>query len=438
MKFPHELKIFSIIMISTLLIFSFSHFGVKAFEGLVTQSKGFSDNTWIGPINASGLNKEEVKQQLLTKVSEWQTHSSVQLSFKETYELIPIEDIIFKVDESVQVAKDSKNSELLIDIDDASIQNVLISISPTFEDNKVDIAMLKRHLITEVSSLQVKAIDINVEDFLSIPEVEGQIVHSISIPVINDDIQNIGATLKIEPNGTFSLLSFLEIQGLTELDPSIINLVSSGIYQAILRTNFEILERHIGSELPEYIGLGYEAKVDANLKWDLSFYNPNDDNYKIEIYSDGKSLKFDVIGVSFLYEHTVMQEGLQIFNPKTIKQYNPLLELGQSKITKNGQKGFYIEVSRLILDETGKLVEQQLVSKDYYPPVHQVEVFGLVSKDSILSDVNTSTIANPDETTNGSTDTENPDDIITPEEPDTSQEDTEQEPLWGRPDEIGK
>jgi hypothetical protein len=439
MKFPYELKVFSVIMLSTLLIFSSSHFGVKAFEGIISKTKGFPENTWIGPIDASGLEKAEVNQELVTKVNEWQTSSSIQLLFKETNGLIPIEEIIFKVDESVQFAKDSVKNELLIDIDDEAIQKVLLSISPAFENNKVDMVKLKSHLITEISSLQTQAIDINIEDFLSMPELEEQIVHTVSIPVINDDLQNIGATLMIEPNGTFSLLGFLEKQGLMELDSSVIDIVSSGIYQAILQTNLEILERHIGSELPEYIGLGYEAKVNANLKWDLSIYNPNEEKYKIEIYSDGKSLIFDVIGLPFLYEYTIMQEGLQSFDPKTIKQYNPLLEPGQTKITKNGQKGYYLEVSRLILDETGKLVEQQLVSKDYYSPVHQVVVFGLGSKDSALTNEdNNPNIILPEETPNGSNDLENTVDIITPEEPVTSNEDSEEEALWGRSDEIEK
>lgn len=438
MKFPYELKIFSVIMLSTLLIFSFSHFGVKAFEGIVSKTNGFPDNTWIGPINASGLEKSEVSQQLVTKVTEWQTNSTVQLSYKETNGLFPIEEIIFNIDASVQSAKDSEKNELLIDIDDEAIQKELISISPAFENTRVDITKLETHLITELSSLQAKAININLEDFLTVPEVEEQIIHTVSIPAINDDLQNIGATLMIEPKGTFTLLGFLEKQGLMALDPSVINIISSGIYQAILQTNFEILERHIGTELPEYIGLGYEAKVNANLKWDLSFYNPNEEKYKIEIYSDGKSLIFDVIGLPFLYEYTIMQEGLQLFDPKTIKQYNPLLEPGQSKITKYGQKGYYLEVSRLILDETGKLVEQQLVSKDYYSPVHQVEVFGLGSKDSGLSDETKNSNGIKEETTNGSTDLENSVEIIMPEETDTSNGTTEEDPLWGRPDEIGK
>jgi hypothetical protein len=435
-KFPYEMKIFSVIIVSTLLIFSFSHYGVQAFEGIISKAKGFPENTWIGPIDVSGLEKTVASQQITAKVTEWQTNSSIQLSFREVNRLFPVENIHFNIEDSVQTAKDSTKNEVLIQIEDSSLKASLTALSSTFSENKVDVDMLKREIITKVSTLQTGTTNINVEDFLSIPVLKEQVVYSVSIPIINDDLKNIGASLIVEPQTAFSLLSFLEKQGLTELDSSIIDLISSGIYQAILPTNFEILERHISAELPKNISLGYEAKVDSKLKWDLTFYNPNEDNYKIEIYSDGQFLKFDVVGVPFLYEYTIMQEGIQLFDPKTIKQYSPLLEPGLYKITKSGQKGSYLEISRLIIDETGKVIEQQLVSKDYYAPVHQVEVVGLGTKEAVQADAEISTDAIPGEAINGSVETEEfPGDIETPDETDI---DNEKEPIWGRPDEIGK
>jgi hypothetical protein len=438
MKYPYELKIFSVILLSTFLIFSSSHFGVLAFEGIISKAKGFPENTWIGPLDVSGLEKTEANEQLLAKVTEWQMNSTIQISYKEINGDFPISDIYFKVDESVQVAKDSTKNEIIIELDDTTLQATLTSLSSDYSKTKVDMNLLENELITKISTLQTGIISINVEDYLTAPTMEDQVVHTIKIPIVNEDLKNIGATLNIEPKATFSLLQFLEGQGLTSLDNNVINVIASGVYQAVLPTNFEILERHIGVELPEHTLLGFEAKLDSKLKRDLLFYNPNNDNYKIEIYNDGQFLIFDVVGAPFLYEYTIMQEGLQQFNPKIIKQFNPLLEPGQSKITRNGQKGYYLEVSRLILDETGKLIEQQLMSKDYYSPVHQVEVVGLGTKESDLNVGNTGTNVIPEDIANGSTDAEVPVDIITPEEPNTSIKDTEQEPLWGRPDEIGK
>jgi hypothetical protein len=438
MKYPYELKIFSVILLSTLLIFSFSHFGVLAFEGLALKAKGFQENTWIGPMDVSGIEKTKANEHLIAKVNEWQTNSSIQISYKEVNTKLPTSDIYFKVDESVEVAKDSTKNELFIQIEDSSVLAVLASISSTFTESKVDIDLLKKELVNKVNILQADTIILNLEDYLTSPVMEEQVVHSVKIPNINDDLKNIGATLKIEPKATFSLLQFLEKQGLTSLDQNVINLISSGVYQAILPTNFEFLERHIGVNLPEHISLGYEAKLDSKLKKDLLFYNPNNDSYKIEIYNDSQFLIFDVVGVPFLYEYTIMQEGLQLYDPKTIKQYNPLLETGQTKVTRHGQKGLYVEVSRLVEDETGKMIEQQLISKDYYAPVHQIVVFSL--SDKAAKDINGNPITDVNEGDNSDISTDLSDfpiEIDTPDDPSADKVE-ELDPIWGGPDDSEK
>jgi hypothetical protein len=438
MKLPFELRIFSVILISTLLIFTFSHFGVQAFEAIVSKANRFPENTWIGPVEVSGIDKPDASLQLAEKVTDWQTKTTIQLSYKEVSVPFPLEVFSFNIEESVQVAKNSIKNEVLVSMDEESILSTLTSLSSTLSKKTVDVEMLKKDLLKKISLLEVGITDINVENYQSEPVAKEQVVHTVTIPISNDDFQNIGATLILEPNATFSLLNFLEKQGLTGLDPIVIELLTSGIYQAILPTNFEILERHISSQLPENIPLGFEAKVDLALKMDLSFYNPNEHFYTIEIYNDGKSLIFDVVGVPFLYEYTIMQEGLELFDPKTIKQYSPLLETGQSKITRQGQKGFYLEVSRLTIDDTGKIIEQQLVSKDYYSPIHQIEVFALETSNPVSSTGTT----NPENTgavTNGSTEPSDvPVDAESPEEPVTDIDLIEEEPIWGKPDEIEK
>lgn len=438
MKYPYELKIFSVILLSTLLIFCSSHFGVLAFEGLASKAKGFQVNTWIGPVDVSGLEKTDANAQLTAKVAEWQTNSSIQISYKEVIGNLPTSDIYFKVEKSVQLAKDSTKNEMIIEIEDSTVQAVLTSLSSAFTDKEVDLVMLKSELITKISTLETGIISLNVEDYITVPVIEEQVVHTVKIPNTNEELENIGATLMIEPKATFSLLQFLEKQGLSSLDQSVINLISSGVYQAILPTNFEFLERHIGVELPEHISLGFEAKLDSKLKKDLLFYNPNNDSYKIEIYNDGHFLIFDVVGVPFLYEYTIMQEGLQLYDPKTIKQYSPLLEPGQTKVTRNGLRGFYVEVSRLVEDETGKMIEQQLISKDYYAPVHQIEVFSLSTNNANNGEGDTITDVIQGENSDILTDpTQFPEEIDTPDGLSADQVE-ELDLIWGRPDEPEK
>jgi hypothetical protein len=438
MKITFGLRINLVILLSTFLIFSFSHYGVLAFEKIVTKSSQFSENTWIGPENVSGLEKASALQLLTNRVSDWQANNIIQLSYLEESVPFPIEDIHFMIDESLQHAKSGSKNEMLINIEEESLYTALENLTTSSLNDELDVEKLKLDILSIANSFETGKIEINLGDYLLSPVKQTSIIHTITIPTQEMNLENFGATIFLEPKSTFSLLGFLEKQGFMELDKYSLGLLSSGIYQAILPTNFQILERHIGLELPEGISAGFEAKIDSRLQMDLAFYNPNEDEYTIEIYSDESTLILDVVGVPFQYQYKIVENGLQEFAPKTIKQYSPLLEPGYSTIKRKGQKGLYIELSRFVKDSDDVIIDQHLISKDYYPPVHQVQVFGLALADSGNQGSGSSELINEhinDETgSNNSESTNSPNDDTET----NSVTDTEQEPLWGIPDEIDK
>jgi len=49
----------------------------------------------------------------------------------------------------------------------------------------------------------------------------------------------------------------------------LLNVIATGIYQAVLPSNFSIVERNIGSSLPNYANLGFEAKVNPRNNTDF-------------------------------------------------------------------------------------------------------------------------------------------------------------------------
>lgn len=427
MRLSHQVRIFLIIFISTFLIFSFSHYGVLAYGGIKSHSKQFPENTWIGSININGLEKDEAIKQLKAKILEWQTSSKINLFFQEANVTLPLDDFTFNVNESIQNINASSKNKLDVNIDESQINAALASLSPSFSEDEVDVLLLKKDLLKKASSLDIGTIEINIEDYFQKPIVKDQIIHTITIPIENGELQNIGATLVIEPKSTFSLVSFLEKQGFMELESNSINLISSGVYQTILLSNFQLTERHIGLELPTGIPLGYEAKINPELKWDLSFYNPNTEEFKIEIYSDGQSLIFDLVGIPFLYKYSITEQQRQEFVPKTIKQFSPLLAPGESDISRNGQSGYYVELFRLFKDESDTIIGQELISKDYYAPIPQIEEVGLTNPINSLESIYTSDL----------TDAPN---IIVNESTKSAVEtnDSNNDLLWGKPDETPK
>jgi hypothetical protein len=262
------------------------------------------------------------------------------------------------------------------------------------------------------------------EEKVDEPTEKEQVIHSVITPIINDEMENIGATITIDSQTTFSLLSYLEKQGLTGLNKDLLGYMATGIYQTILPTNFQIVERHIGMELQEDVQLGYEAKIDPKQGLDLSFHNPNKAVYKINIFSDGQSLVFNLEGLPFKYQYQISESNLEEYPPKTIRQYSPFLNPGQSKQTKVGKNGQYIEVKKLVLNPDGSIVEEQSISKDYYPPVHRVEVVGIQvsNQGDLLAEADENEVETP---------------TIEEETPEANTDD-EQDPIWGKPDETEK
>jgi hypothetical protein len=194
-----------------------------------------------------------------------------------------------------------------------------------------------------------------------------------------DDLQAfLSANSKIElpADSSFSLLDFLKKQKLETVSADVLSIIGTGIYQAILPTNFTIEERNTGSELPAYAALGDEAKVDFAQSMDLAFSNPNNTKCTLEFQLSGNSLTVSLKGVKLPYEYKIAKKNEQKLTPKTVVQFSPLLTTGQTAVKNPGKNGQTIEVYR----QTYKgdiLVKSELIANDYYPPEYRVEVHSL-------------------------------------------------------------
>ena len=94
------------------------------------------------------------------------------------------------------------------------------------------------------------------------------------------------------------------------------------------------------------------------------------------------SLVFSLKGPSFLQQYKIITKDQQNFTPKTIVQFNPELSPTQKIVEKEGKEGQFIKVVREIYSENNELIQKENISEDFYPPVHQVEVHGLIVKQS--------------------------------------------------------
>jgi hypothetical protein len=181
--------------------------------------------------------------------------------------------------------------------------------------------------------------------------------------------------IEISSESTLSMLDYLTEKKLNTLNSDTLSFIASGIYKTILPTNFSIMERNIGNQLPSNISLGYEAHLNVDSHEDFVFTNPNKAKYSIQLSMSDNILIITLKGVKFPYQYKITT-NIQNFKPKTIIQYSPILASGKVRVTTHGKEGNLVKVYREIY-QSDQLLKKELVADDYYPPVYRVEIHSL-------------------------------------------------------------
>jgi hypothetical protein len=253
-----------------------------------------------------------------------------------------------------------------------------------------------------------------------------------------EDLQTFVETVSkidIPTQTNFSLLEFVKKKKLGTMNSDSLSMIATGIYQAILPTNFSIGERNIGSTLPAYANLGFAAKVNAAENEDLAFSNPNNTNFALYLQLNNNTLTVALKGKKLPYDYKIAAKQALQLEPKTIIQYSPLLSPAQTKVMDPGKNGQSIKVYRESY-QGAFLKVSELISNDYYPPEYRVEVHGLVSNQQTASGAENTAQSS----TGTSTDQTNQVSQTTSGDQSTTVNTTSQttSDLWGKTDEESK
>ncbi len=145
--------------------------------------------------------------------------------------------------------------------------------------------------------------------------------------------------------------------------------VSTTLYNAVIRSNLDIITRRNHSLSVAYVPLGHDAAVAYN-SLDLKFRN---------------SLSFPVYIESFVYGNRVYArlygerknditvrldtEILEVIEPNTEIIKSSQLALGEREIERGAKKGYRVNTYKVYLKD-GKEIKREHISRDYYQPVH--------------------------------------------------------------------
>lgn len=393
MKNQQTLKIFLVLILSTAYIFSFSHFGVSAYDYL-RHAGELGENTKIGSIDVSGKTKQEITDLLVKASEQWKKHTKIEIAYKESKVTLSNDIYTFQMDATGSQVKSEQSQLAVVDLDSEAL---IYQLQASFgiESESIDLASLTTDLLNHAKQLSEGSYSYQLENYVT---KDVSVAKTIAISKVNvgssskqmKELISLMNSLEIKGQSQFSLLAKMDEKEGQRFDVDVWSRLATAIYEVILPTDFTIIERNISDELPSYAKLGMEASINPFLNHDLVFANVNDQAYKIDLALRGKELIVSLRGPSFLHKYEIIKSKEQRYTPKTIKQYNSQLPPNTMKVTEAGKEGMAIKMTRKVVTRKGETIKTEEIADDFYPPVHRVEVHSL----KVI--VNPEAVENPD------------------------------------------
>lgn len=373
-------KLFLVIAIGTVYLVSFSHIGAFAYETFVEETGRLPAGTMVGPISVANKSKQEALAEIAKKVDEWKGNATITVAYQEKKEEIPTSQFAFHIERSVEQIVEGRPSRLFVQLDVQSFSKTIKKLLPPPLASSINLEKLQNDVTNIAASLQMPSEPIDLAAYVSRSDETIQQVSAATLKIGKRQtpwLAWVAANPAIEIKGksVFSLASYIkETDG--SLSSEEMSTIASAIYQAILPTNFTVVERHTSNELPNGIAIGYEAKVDGQHR-DLQFYNPNTTTYTLRFQKTENGLRVALFGLPFAYKYVVRVGDIEYFKPRTIVQYSPFLRPGERRFRQAGKRGMLVKVKRETYDEQNHLVRVETIAEDFYPPSYNIELRGL-------------------------------------------------------------
>ncbi|EPZ39679.1 hypothetical protein C289_0300 [Anoxybacillus ayderensis] len=380
-----SLKLFFTMILTVSYLLATTKVATWAYESFVSNDT-FAEGTMIGPVDVSNRSREEAHEQVNEKVNEWKQSATVKLVLEKKEATVQTDYFSFHMEESMKQAVSGKRTPLLVSVDRQALQDAISSIGAS--SDWIDVEKVKTQL--EQAAASLTSVDLSLQQYVREDMQQETILSQTTIPFHEELRAMKEAAIVMEPKQVFSVLDFLKKQGLG-VSKEAMTLFASALYEVIIPTNFEIVERHTNIVLTNGVKIGFEAAVEQNKK-DFILFNPNDRPYTVEWRIKGNHMQVTLIGAPFMYQYVLKTNPIEYYEPKTIVQYSALLKPNEKRIKEEGKKGMLIRLYKEVYDRNRTLIETIPVSEDFYPPVHRVELRGL------QSGVNNGTSGTPSET----------------------------------------
>ena len=154
--------------------------------------------------------------------------------------------------------------------------------------------------------------------------------------------------------------------------------VSTTLFNAAVKADLQIVERHNHSLTVAYVDRGKDAAVNWNSQ-DLRFTNNSDDNVYICCFlSDDKRVRMGVFGKLLPNGESIVIESevTDTTSFETVYQPNLALATGASQVTQKGKDGCSAVAYKVRKDASGNTISREELCRSSYKTVNQIVEYG--------------------------------------------------------------
>ncbi|GER72119.1 VanW family protein [Weizmannia acidilactici] len=371
------LKVFIILFTSTAFILGFSHFGAFAIEKGFGHTEKFSEGTSAGGVDLSGLTKDEAQQKLENAVQKWKASHPVTLLYLNQSIKLPAAELRFDLAESLNRAQDGKPGKLYVTVNNSGLVKMISESFPEISLEDWNIGQLNTAICNAASRLETGNLTFDLASYaIQADQSEKTVSKAVLTAIPEAEAYELETWAKqfpkldIPAQSAFSLLKTAGKTG-SAFSNTAMSMIATAIYEAVLPTDFEIIERYTSNELPGYAALGKEARI-VKGKLDFSFVNPNTTAYKLQFAYRNGAFTVSVTGRPFAEKYKIAEKNAKTIEPKTAVRYTSSLKANQSVVKQTGRAGHYVKIYRNIYSQENSLLKSTLLSEDFYPPVTKI------------------------------------------------------------------
>ncbi|KGP90965.1 hypothetical protein N780_02810 [Pontibacillus chungwhensis BH030062] len=369
-----DLKFFMYLLAMALFIYGFSVGGAFAYDVVMAGPKTYEEGTKVGGVSVDGLTRPEAENALKTRVQEWLNLHPVEMLTEEQSIVLSEEFLTVDVADTLDNLEEGTVNPLSVRFNRAALEGQKEAFGEEVYDHLL-LDQLTADIKSQAEVLSDKSLTYSVYDYVSsgteslfsvIAEYNQKIPDGSDVFTYTNELDG----LVIEPKSNVSLLE--QVNDVPLQNQTALNVMASGLYGAVLQTNFDIIQRHISQHLPAYAEKGREASVNLSEGHDFVFFNPNESSYKIQFEVSEETLTVQIVGYPISREYEVLIQNEREIEPRTIIQYSAFAT--GAEVQREGETGIAYDVFREIYNQNNEAIDTEFITQDYYAPVHTLEV----------------------------------------------------------------